>query len=117
MILTYGTVPFLWHMVVIDMYRKQTHYQNNKCVSTYCKVPVVERLDFELWGCKGELSQNIVPKSILRFHMFLNLQYLIFKLLDGYGAKTVCSCKNGPLNCQNTNTLYRFPNFNSLFLS
>ncbi len=30
--------------------------------------------------------------------------------------KSVFSCKNGPLNCQNTNTLYRFPNFKSLFL-
>ena len=54
-------------------------------------------------------------KLILRFHMFWNL-YLIFKLLEGFRAKTVCSCKNGHLNCQNINTLYRFSNFKSLFL-
>ena len=57
-----------------------------------------------------------LPLLILKFHIFWNLQYLIFKLLEGFGAKTVFSCKNGPLNCQNTNTLYRFPNFMSLFL-
>ena len=29
------------------------------CDSTYRKVPVVERLDFELWGCNVKISQNI----------------------------------------------------------
>ncbi len=67
-------------------------------------------------GCKVKISQNIVPKSILRFHIFWNLQYLLFKLLEGFGAKTLLLCKNGSLNCQNSNTLYRFPNFKSLFL-
>ncbi len=28
------------------------------CDSTYRKVPVVGRLDFELWGCKVKISQN-----------------------------------------------------------
>ena len=60
-------------------------------------------------------SQNMVPKSILRFQLFWNLQYSIFKLLEGFGAKTVCSCKKGLLNRQNTNTLYRFPNLRAFF--
>ncbi len=42
--------------------------------STYRKVPVVRRLDFELWGCKVKISQNIVPKSVLRFHILWNFQ-------------------------------------------
>ena len=62
------------------------------------------------------MSQNIVPKSIVRFHIFWNLQYLIFQLLERFGAKTVFSCKNVPLNCKNTNALYRFTNFKNLFL-
>ncbi len=81
------------------------------CDSTYQNVPVVGRLDFELWGCKVKISQNIVPKLILRFHIFWNFQYLIFKLLEGFGAKTMFLCKNGPLNCPNTNILCRFPKF------
>ncbi len=79
------------------------------CVSTYRKVPVVRRLDIELWGCKVKISQNIVPKSILRFHILWNLHYLILELLEEFGVKTVLSCQNEPLNCQNTITLYRFP--------
>ncbi len=63
------------------------------CDSTYRKVPVVGRLNFELRGCKVKISQNMVPKLILRFHKFGNLQYLIFKILEGFGAKTVFSCK------------------------
>ena len=42
--------------------------------------------------------------------------YLICKLVEGFGAKTVFSCKNWPLNCQNSNTLYRLPYFTSIFL-
>ncbi len=42
---------------------------NEICDSTYGKLPVVGRLDFELWGCKVKRSQNIVSKSILRFHI------------------------------------------------
>ena len=42
----------------------------SKCDSTYRKLPVVGRLDFELWGCRVKISQNVVPKSILRFHIF-----------------------------------------------
>ncbi len=87
-----------------------------KCDSTYQKVPIIRRLDIELWGGKVKISQNIVPKSILRFYTLWNLQYLIFKLLEGFCAKTVFPCKNWPLNCQNTNTLYRFPDSESLFL-
>ncbi len=45
--------------------------------------PVVRRLNFELQGCKVKASQNMVPRSILRFHMVWNLQYLRFKLLGG----------------------------------
>ncbi len=50
---------------------------------------VVGRLDFELWGCKGKISQNIVPVSILRFHILCNLHYFILKLLKGFGSKTI----------------------------
>ncbi len=74
--------------------------------STYRKAPVVGRLDFELWGYKAKISQN-------QFHIFWNLPYLIFKLqIKRFGAKTVWSCKNGPLNCQNSNTFFS----KSLFL-
>ncbi len=66
---------------------------------------------------KSKYLQNIVPKSILRFHILWNLQYLIFKLIEGFVAKTVFLCKNWHLNCQNTNTLYIFPNFRSLSLT
>ncbi len=47
-----------------------------KCDSTYQKVPVIRRhgFQFELWGCKIKISQNMVQKLILRFHMFWNLQ-------------------------------------------
>ena len=62
--------------------------------STNRKVPVVGRLDYELWECKVKISQNKVPKSILRFYILWNLQHLIFKLLEGFWAKTVFSCKN-----------------------
>ena len=67
----------------------------------------------------GMQSQNISkysPKVNFEIHIHWNLQYLIFQLLEGFGAKTVCSCKNGHLNCQNTNILYRSPNFKSFFL-
>ncbi len=64
------------------------------CDSTYRKVPVVGRLDFELWGCKVKISQNKVPKTILKFHILWDLQYLILKSLEGFGAKTVFSCQN-----------------------
>ncbi len=63
------------------------------CDSTYRKVPVVGRLDFELWGCKVKISQNIVPMPILRFHIHWNLQYLILNIPEGFVAKTVFSCK------------------------
>ncbi len=88
------------------------------CNLTHRKVPVVGRLDFEFRGYKVKISQNVVPKSILRFHIFWlwTLHYLIFKLLEGFGAKQCVHIKNGHLNCQNTNTLYRFPNFKTLFL-
>ncbi len=87
------------------------HSHSANCDSTYRKVPVVGRLDFELWGCKVKISQNMDTKSILRFYILWNLQYLIFKLHEGFGAKLVFPCQNWPLNCKNTNTLYRFPNF------
>ncbi len=32
------------------------------CDSTYRKVPVVGRRDFELWGCKVKISQHYIPK-------------------------------------------------------
>ncbi len=79
----------------IDMSSQNTITElNNICDSTYRKVPVVGRLDFEFWGFKVKVSQNIVPKSILKFHILWNLQYLILKLLVGFGAKTVSSYQN-----------------------
>ncbi len=35
------------------------------CDSTYQKVPVIGRLDFELWECKVKISQNMVNFEIL----------------------------------------------------
>ena len=89
--------------------------------STYRKVPVVRILDFELWvGCKVKISQNIVPRLILRFDIFWNLQYLLCCLLEGFDVKRVFSCKNG-IEKKNgiviyTNTLPRFTNFRNHFL-
>ena len=37
---------------------------------------VVKRLDFELWGCKVKMCQNMVPKSTLRFHIILESSIL-----------------------------------------
>ncbi len=82
------------------------------CDPTYQKVPVVRRLDFELWECKVKISQNMFSKSILRFHIFWNLQYLIFKVLQGFCAKTVFSCKNDlwiakiPILCTDSQILW-----------
>ena len=59
-----------------------TYISQTICDSKYRQVPVVGRQDFELWGGKVNISQNIVPKSILRFHILQNLQYLILKLLE-----------------------------------
>ncbi len=72
-----------WQILVAVLHNKITKI----CDSTYRKVPVVGRLDFELWRRKVKISQYIVPKSILRFHILWNLQYLTFKLLEGFGAQ------------------------------
>ena len=73
----------------------------------------------------GMQSQNISKDSptadfeishILEFSILLNIENSkISKLHEGFGAKTVFLCQNWPINCQNTNTLYRFPNFKSPF--
>ena len=50
---------------------------------------------------------------------FWDLTYLessILMLLEWFGAKTVFSCKNGPVDCRNASTLYIFPNYKSIFL-
>ena len=54
--------------------------------------------------------------SILRFHIVRNLQYLIFRLLEGFGANTVLSCKNGPMNCPLYQYFVHIPKWKSLFL-
>ena len=69
------------------MLRYLKYWADYKCNSTYRKVPVIGRLDFELWWCKVKISQNIAPTSILKFHIFWNLQYLILKLLEGLVQK------------------------------
>ena len=57
--------------------------------STYRKVQVVGRLDFELRGMQSQNISKYSPKIIL-----WNLQYLILKLLERFGAKTMFSCQN-----------------------
>ena len=77
------------------------------CDSTYQKVPVVGRLDIELWGC----IKYFKIWSLSRFWDFTSFgifNTLIFKLLEVFGAKSLFSCKNGALNCPNTNALYKF---------
>ena len=63
-------------------------------------------------------SQNISIYRQVDFEIshILESSILNFKLLERFGEKTMCSCKNRSLNCQNTNTLYRFPNCKSIFL-
>ena len=58
-------------------------------LNIYRKVPVVGKLDFELWRCKVKISQNMVPRLILRLHVFWNLQSLLSKLLEGHDVKMV----------------------------
>ena len=68
--------------------------------SIYRKVPVVGKHGFELQECKVKISQNMVPRSILGFHIFWGLQYLSSKSFEGFDIKTLFSliCKDGPLN-------------------
>ena len=62
----------------------------------------------------GKQSQNISKYS---HKVDLEISYTLeSSVLKGFGAKTVFSCQNWPLNCQNTNTLYGFPNYKRLFL-
>ncbi len=93
------------------------------CDSAYRKVPdtIVRKLDFELQRCKVKISQNMVPRLILRFHIFL--QYLLTKLLEGFDVKAVSSCKNVLLTClycysvhRSTNLWERFSQ-NQLFIN
>ncbi len=64
------------------------------CDSTYQKIPVVGRFNFELQECKVKIPQNMVPRSILTYHKFWNLQYLLCMLLEEFDVKTVFLCKN-----------------------
>ena len=66
------------------------------CDSTYWKVPVVGRLDLELWGCKVKMSQNIVPKLILRSKIFNTQSFSYLKDLEW---KQRFHVETGPLNC------------------
>ena len=53
-----------------------------------------------LRGCKVKITQNLVPRSISRFHIFDIFNTQLFKLLVGFDVKTVFSCKNKLLmNC------------------
>ncbi len=67
-----------------------------------------------IFSYDGAMSK-LVQRYILRFHIFWNLWFLLCKLLEGFDIKTVFSWNNGLLNCLYTNTLHRFPKFNSLF--
>ena len=60
---------------------------------TQHNVSFVRKLDFELERCKVKISQNMVPWSILRFHLFWNL--ILSKLHEGFDVKTVFSQENG----------------------
>ena len=68
----------------------------------------------------GDAKSKYCPKVDFQISHTLESSILILqvtsKLLAELGAKTVILCQNWPLNCQNTNTLYRFWNFKSLFL-
>ncbi len=55
---------------------KEQYCNKTICDSTYQKVPVVRRLEFELQACKVKMSHNVVPRLILRFHIIFNLLYL-----------------------------------------
>ena len=70
------------------------------------KGTTVGKLDCKLQGCKVKIPQNMVPWSILRFHIFLNLALEVAEYKN---------CKNELLNCLKAYTLYRFPNFQGLF--
>ncbi len=53
-----------------------TYFACLRLLYMWLNIPVVERLNFELWKCKVKISQTMIPGSIFRFHIFLNLQYL-----------------------------------------
>ncbi len=61
-------------------------YQN-VCDSTYRKVVVVGRLDFEIRGCKVKYLEIWSQRSILRFHLFWNLRLILSSLLEGFGVR------------------------------
>ncbi len=88
------------------------------CDSTYQKVPVVGRLEFELWGCKVKISQNIVPKSILWFHNFGSLESSILNLKVTWRIWWVQKqCFNVKIDLWiDKIPILWFPNFKSLFL-
>ncbi len=65
-----------------DIWIWQESVQQSIVIPTYQKVPVVRRLNFELQGCKVNISQNMVQRMILTFEVFLNLHSLLFKSLN-----------------------------------
>ena len=105
---------------MVYMNDSQTWWSTNSLINVTQhieKIPVVRRLDFELWWCKVKISQNIVPKSILRFHIFWNLQYLMKDLvqeqcfnvkMDLWTAKTTILCTDSQI-------LRAFFNFSPIF--
>ena len=69
------------------------------CDSTYQKVPVVERLDFELWSYKVKIISKYSPKVDFESSHILESSVLtLWKELEGFDIKMVFSCKNGLLN-------------------
>ena len=58
------------------------------CNTTYWKVPVVGRIDFELWWCKIQNISKYGIKISFEFHIIWSLQYLLWKLLEGFDVKT-----------------------------
>ena len=50
------------------------------------------KLDFELLGAKSECLKIWSKGRFLRFHIFWNLQYIFYYLLEGFNLKMAFSC-------------------------
>ena len=106
----------------IDFFGKASN-TDTICYSTYWKVSVVvRRLNFELLSAKSMFLKNMVPRLILKFHIFCNLQCLLTISLEGFDIKAAFSCKKGLLNCYcmpilcpDSTTLRAFSQKNQLF--
>ncbi len=72
--------------------------------------------DFELWGCKVKISQNMVPNLILRFHMYFGIfNTESFSYLKDLVQKQVFSCKNGHAELPKYQNFVQTPKFSEAF--